>query len=71
VYGSADWIAKHVDPPREKQRDAWLIHGCDGCCGDIKWKIESLQESVCRSNDIIHDLHQLIARLRAQEEEHE
>lgn len=60
VYASADWIARfyHKEDSEfslEETRDAWLVHGCDGCCNSAEWQLQSLKESVEIANQIIVD----------------
>lgn len=49
--GSADWMAIQYKHSRED--NPWLVHGCDGCCSDTEWKIDTLKASVKIANDII------------------
>jgi hypothetical protein len=65
VFGSADWQA--LMSKSDRHDNAWMVHGCDGCCGDPEWKLESLKESVRRANDIIVGHHRLFARIQADE----
>lgn len=58
AYASADWIARvnHKEASEfslEENRNAWLVHGCDGCCNSTEWQIQSLKESVEIANQII------------------
>lgn len=58
AYASADWIARvyhkeNSESSLEENRNAWLVHGCDGCCQYDEWEIQSLKESVEIANQII------------------
>lgn len=56
AYASADWIARTScteDSEFSEVRDAWMIHGCDGCCNSAEWQLESLRNSVEIANQII------------------
>lgn len=65
LYASADWMARS-DPEADlaTERDAWLVHGCCGCCAAAEWQISTLMPSVEMANGIILDHKEVIASLR-------
>lgn len=49
VYGSVDWMVKY----NGHDADTLFTHGCDGCCADERWQIETLRDAVEKGNDLI------------------
>jgi hypothetical protein len=49
AWASTDWMAHRFMEEGVSHEDcaaSWGIHGCDGCCSDPVWQIESLKDSV-------------------------
>ena len=49
AYGSVDWMVKYEG----YDADRLFTHGCDGCCADERWQIETLRDAVENANDLI------------------
>lgn len=68
LYASIDWMmitdGAYNPLKRNPQDSAWGIHGCDGCCSDTEWQIETLKDSVRRAHDLIIERNDMINLLR-------
>lgn len=67
LYASIHWLVIHGEEPHSTpEHSHWGVHGCDGCCSDSEWQIETLKESVRIANQIIVNGQEYVNKLNEQ-----